>query len=261
MSFRKAAVRASASGLRSLLRILPCGTRLWRHLLDRRWAGRLCALGEMRIPSGLGDSAWLLYALVRAMKPDVCVEIGTARGKSTCFTGMALRDNGAGRLYAIDPHTATDWNDAHSVDTLGIVTANIRRLSIEGHVTILRSGSDEVGRTWATPIDILFIDGDHSYEGVKRDWELFLPFVQAHGVVVFHDTMWERMRDNPLYRADMGVPRFVEELRVLGYPVVTLSRDCGVSVVQPCRGGYPLYATNAGDAGAHTMVEETVAAA
>src|SRR5437764_11581830 len=39
--------------------------------------------------SGLGDSANLLYGLVRAMKPEVCVEIGSARGKSACYIGMA----------------------------------------------------------------------------------------------------------------------------------------------------------------------------
>jgi len=41
-------------------------------------------------------------------------------------------------------------------------------------------------------------------------------------------------------RPDMGVPRVVDELRAEGYPVLTLDRDFGVSVVQPMRGGVPL---------------------
>ena len=42
------------------------------------------------------------------------------------------------------------------------------------------------------PIDLIFIDGDHNYEGVKRDWELFDTRTwQPFGVVVFHDTAWE----------------------------------------------------------------------
>jgi predicted O-methyltransferase YrrM len=36
-------------------------------------------------------------------------------------------------------------------------------------------------------IDLLFIDGDHTYEGVKRDWEMYSPLVRDGGVVVFHD--------------------------------------------------------------------------
>ena len=36
-------------------------------------------------------------------------------------------------------------------------------------------------------IDLLFIDGDHSYEGVKKDYELYSPFVKKGGMIVFHD--------------------------------------------------------------------------
>src|SRR4051812_47088043 len=64
--------------------------------------------------SGLGDSAWLLYGIARSLKPTIAVEIGSARGKSACFIGMALKENGSGRLYAIDPHSRTEWNDSDS---------------------------------------------------------------------------------------------------------------------------------------------------
>lgn len=191
--------------------------------------------------SGLGDSAWLLYALTRAMKPDVAVEIGSARGKSACYVGTALRENGRGTLYAIDPHRRTDWNDLDSVDTYPIITRHLELYGVQEQVRLLRQASEEAAATWTTPIDLLFIDGDHSYEGVKRDWALFTPFVRSFGVVVFHDTLWD-VRPDPKWptREDMGVPRFVDELRRDGYPVVTLDRDFGVSVVQPVRGGEPL---------------------
>jgi len=55
--------------------------------------------------SGLGHSAGLLYALTRSIKPTTCVEIGSARGKSACYIGMALKENGFGRLFAIDPQS------------------------------------------------------------------------------------------------------------------------------------------------------------
>ncbi len=87
---------------------------------------------------------------------------------------------------------------------------------------------------------MLFIDGDHSYEGVKADWELFSPFLSKFGVAVFHDTTWEYHRDSKWYRADMGVPKFVEELRVNGVQVVTIDQYCGISIVQPPGGGVTL---------------------
>jgi cephalosporin hydroxylase len=37
------------------------------------------------------------------------------------------------------------------------------------------------------PVDFLVIDGDHSYEGVRRDIELYAPLVRAGGLVVLHD--------------------------------------------------------------------------
>jgi hypothetical protein len=83
----------------------------------------------------------------------------------------------------------------------------------------------------------LFIDGDHSYPGVKGDWDLFSPFLTDFGIAVFHDTTWERRGPN---RPDMGVPRFVEELRRKGHPVITIDRDCGLSLVQNRVGGLPL---------------------
>ena len=199
-------------------------------------------LDDLEFQSGLGDSAYLLYGLARALKPAVAVEIGSARGKSACFVGRALKENGSGKLFAIDPHSRTDWNDENSVDTIEIMRANIRALKLENQVEIIRDTSENAAARWMLPIDMIFIDGDHSYEGVKRDWELFCPFVKQFGVVVFHDTMWDLKPDSPYSRKDMGVPAFVEELRGAGYPVTTLDRDFGVSIVQPTLNGISLRA-------------------
>jgi predicted O-methyltransferase YrrM len=45
-------------------------------------------------------------------------------------------------------------------------------------------------------IDVLFIDGDHSYEGAKKDYELFSPLVKSGGLIVFHDIVDELMFEN-----------------------------------------------------------------
>ena len=190
--------------------------------------------------SGLGDSAWLLYGLARSIKPRVCVEIGSARGKSACAVGLALRRNGGGKLYAIDPHSPTDWNDTSSVDSFAIINEHLKKCGAENFVEVVRKTSGEAAKGWDKKIDLIFIDGDHSYEGVKADWELFLPHLNEFGVVVFHDTLWELRPDAKLARAHMGVPRFVDDLRAAGYPVITIDQNYGVSMVQPRTGGVKL---------------------
>ena len=190
--------------------------------------------------SGLGDSAWLLYGLARSIKPKVCVEIGSARGKSACAVGLALRRNGGGKLYAIDPHSVTTWNDKDSVDSFAIINAHLQKAELTEWVEIVRKTSGDAAKGWNKKIDLIFIDGDHSYEGVKADWELFLPHLSEFGVVVFHDTLWDLRPDGQHDRADMGVPRFVDELRAAGYPVITIDQNFGVSLVQPRQGGVKL---------------------
>jgi predicted O-methyltransferase YrrM len=189
--------------------------------------------------SGLGDSAWLLYGMARSAKPTVCVEIGSARGKSACFVGMALKENGRGKLYAIDPHMPTAWNDTESVETYPIIRRHISELGLADYVEVVRRTSHEAAADWSLPIDMIFIDGDHSYEGVRRDFELFLPHVKETGIIVFHDTMWD-LTTGAASRDDMGVPRFVEELRVRGYPMLTVMQNFGVSILQPKVGGVSL---------------------
>lgn len=194
-------------------------------------------LATAEFATGLGNSAWLLHGLARSLHPSVCVEIGSASGWSACHIGLALRENVHGRLYAIDPHMATEWNDPIATDSLPLLRRNLRRCGVEDYVEIVRATSEEAARGWQRPIDLLFIDGDHSYEGVKRDWDLFSPHLTPFGVTVFHDATWEIHEAG---RPDMGVPRFLEELRQAGYPVITIDRDYGLSLVQNCVGGRPL---------------------
>lgn len=194
--------------------------------------------------SGFGDFATVVYALVRSKRPQVVVEVGSAYGKSTCFIAAALQRNGCGTLFSIDPHSVTDWNDGNPVDdTFEIVKRRLRELRLAGFVEQIRMLSKEAVRSWAKPIDILLLDGSHTYEDVKSDFVGFLPHLQKDGLVLFHDTMWQYRQDSKWYRDDQGVPRFVQELSDQGYPMVTLTEGWGLTILQNSLGGFPLIFT------------------
>ncbi len=201
------------------------------------------SIRDFNFSSGLDAGGYALYGLARALRPNTCVEIGSARGLSACLVGQALKENGKGKLYAIDPHATTEWNDGNSIDSYSVMLANIEKFGVNSQVEIIRDYSSNVSKAWDKTIDMLFIDGDHSYEGVKADWEAFSPHVKKFGVVVFHDTTWEYHRDSEWFRSDMGVPKFVEDLRVAGFQVITIDEYCGISMVQPTKGGVPLVPT------------------
>jgi cephalosporin hydroxylase len=57
------------------------------------------------------------------------------------------------------------------------------------------------------PLNFLFLDGDHTYEGVKMDWEMYSPLVGPGGIIAFHDVAGNY--------ADTNVKRFWDELKGL----------------------------------------------
>jgi len=57
-------------------------------------------------------------------------------------------------------------------------------------------------------LDFIFIDGDHSYEGVKKDFEMYSPLVKKRGIIAFHDIV----NEDPS-REDIKVPYFWYEIK------------------------------------------------
>jgi predicted O-methyltransferase YrrM len=191
--------------------------------------------------SGLGDARWILYGAVRAMRPEVVVEIGSARGMSTCIMGAARRINEKGKVYAIDPNTPNDWSEFHTGgDNYEFLKARVHEYGLDDWCEIIRKTSGEAGKDWKRPIDFLFIDGDHSYAGVKLDFETFSPYLTERAVVAFHDSAWGLHTTEKGFRDDMGVPTYIEELKKQGYETVTFAEVPGLTLMHPRRGGFSL---------------------
>jgi predicted O-methyltransferase YrrM len=198
--------------------------------------------------SGLGDFVFALYGLVRAQRPKVIVEIGSARGRSTCAFALACRTNGGGHVHAIDPHSINPWTEIGTGgQTEEFLRARLREYHLEEWCTVIAKTSADAAKTWSAPIDLLFIDGDHSFEGVRDDFNMFRPWLAPNALVVFHDTAWNyhSLSEKELQTGDlreklaqMGVPAFMEVLRQQGYRSITIPVLPGLTILDPAVDGF-----------------------
>lgn len=130
----------------------------------------------------------MLYQL--ALGKTNGIEIGSYIGASACCFGSAMKRSGFGRLFCID----TWRNDAMSEgsrDTYGEFLKNTKLFS--EYIVPVRGYSIKVVENIAfrtNDVDLLFIDGDHSYEGVKSDWKAYRRFLKTNSVVILHDWGW-----------------------------------------------------------------------
>ncbi len=117
------------------------------------------------------------------------VEIGVYEGSSALVLVRSLPQYAV--LHLIDPlldsrGLATGWRGT-AWATRHVVTRAVRA---HGSGPTLRwhvERSEETGRRWSEPVDLVFIDGDHAEQTCRLDWQLFSRWVTTGGVVVFHD--------------------------------------------------------------------------
>ena len=128
------------------------------------------------------------------------VELGVMHGANTALLRKVMAADGM--VVGVDPHLP---------GRLGIsfecLTA-MREISKHprGTARLVRAFSHDAVATWTQPIDFLFIDADHSWEGIERDWRDWTPHVVAGGLVALHDS-----RSVP-GQADLDSVRFTSEV-------------------------------------------------
>jgi MMP 1-O-methyltransferase len=112
------------------------------------------------------------------------VEIGSWKGRSTVWLGLGAQRAGQ-KVYAVDPHA--NAREDPTAKTLDTFRSNLARAGLSETVETLVMTSTQAERIVPGDVELLFVDGDHSVEGSRRDAELWLPRVGERGVVMFHD--------------------------------------------------------------------------
>ena len=128
------------------------------------------------------------------------LEIGTYCGKSALYLGAAARAGGT-VVYTVDHHRGSEenqpgwaWHDERLVDpatrqldTLPWFRRTIAAAGLEDVVVAVVGDSPTVGRHWATPLGLVFIDGGHAFDVALADYASWAPHVAPAGCLVFHD--------------------------------------------------------------------------
>lgn len=150
----------------------------------------------------------LLYRLARACTgKGAIVEIGSFKGKSTIWLAKGSLAGAEAKVVAIDPHTgsAEHRQSEQPVWTYDEFLANLRRAGVEEAVMPVVATSAEAAERFDQPVELLFIDGDHRYEMVRQDFDLWFPRLLEGGYLLMHDTIrWEgprRVARESIYRS------------------------------------------------------------
>jgi hypothetical protein len=178
-------------------------------------------------PNGLGFwSGHIPFAcdLMATVRPETFVELGTQMGESYFAFCQAAVENGVHcQTFAVD----TWRGDQHTRPYDDVVFEEVgahNQAHYRGFSTLLRQTFDEAaGQFENESIDLLHIDGAHTYDAVSHDFLTWWPKVRAGGVVVLHDS-FER-------QWEFGVWRLLDDLRAAGLPVGEFVHSHGLGVV------------------------------
>jgi lipopolysaccharide biosynthesis protein/GT2 family glycosyltransferase len=201
----------SHSEITAILEALEIGEELYwqpsRQVIPGVWTGHLA----------------IAFWLIKAARPTMFVELGTHSGNSYSAFCQAIAEIGLPtRAFAVD----TWLGDEHSGLRGEEVFEELHAFN-ESHFAafskLLRATFDEArGYFPDSSVDLLHIDGLHSYEAVKRDFETWQSALSPSSVVVLHDT---KVRER-----DFGVGKLWQELAAI-YPSFEFHHSEGLGVL------------------------------
>lgn len=181
---------------------------MFQKLREKKLLKKISAFKD--IDGWLTDQEALgLYNIASRLSANaVIVEIGSWQGKSTYCIAKGLK---TGEIFAIDPFNADGGLDVQSQDEynrkkgdsdlLENFSTNMRKLGVIDKIKAKKGYSYQFNNDFSK-IDFLFIDGDHSIEGCKKDFEMYASKIVKGGYIAFHDYYHDRPELGPTHVID-----------------------------------------------------------
>ena len=135
-----------------------------------------------------------------SFKNGKCAEIGSYCGKSACYIGLACKEVGS-KLYSVDHHRGSEEQQygeeyfdeeiydfsAKQVNTLPFFLKNIRKFNLQDHIEPIVMTSVDASFKVPDSLDLIFIDGSHTFESARNDYLHWKPKLRPGGVLAIHD--------------------------------------------------------------------------
>jgi len=189
---------------------------------------------------------FLYYGLARTLRPQHVLVVGSGFGFSVVCLALGLRDNRRGQLTFVDPSFSVfrdgpfrtvggtaHWDDPQKV------RAHFARFGVADIVTHRKLTSDELFERYEAlalpPIDIAFIDGNHSHDDVARDFLGVLRRARRNSYILLHDTniyIREIVHHAGVKRWLKHLSRFEDDFELVDFPF-----SSGVAIVRVLRSG------------------------
>jgi predicted O-methyltransferase YrrM len=159
---------------------------IWRGGVSPDIASMMAVKGQMR-----REEADCLYQLAQQASPNgVIVEIGSYLGRSTIALAKGSLRGPKISVYAIDPHESTDLSGwSYNSEDHYIFLKNILLAGIAKNVKVINLFSWQAASSWGKPISLLFIDGNHQYDDVRKDFDTWSRFIIPGGYAALHDSV------------------------------------------------------------------------
>ena len=168
---------------------------------------------------------WFAYDLLRWRAPETLVELGTHYGPSFFAFCQAVKDGSLPtRLHAIDSWEGDPHAGLYGPEVKGVFdTIRDKAYSdvpIQEHVGLFRDALDEFVDE---SVDLVHIDGYHSYEAAREDFESWLPKLAANGLVLMHDVATSTGYGSAHYWSELAAT----------YPSFAFPHSFGLGIVLP----------------------------
>lgn len=180
------------------------------------------------LPTKMPLTAWsghipFLFALFRALRPRTYVDLGVHYGASLIAAATASRTYGTDtHCVGVDTWEGDEHAGKYAGDRIYEELDQYTR-GVFGNVTLMRSYFIEARKAFRPgSIDILHVDGLHTYEAVKEDFSTWFHLMAPSSVVMFHDIA--------VHRDGFGVHRLWDELKQ-HFPSMEFHHSHGLGVL------------------------------